>query len=97
MHRRDLQADGGMLFVFPDEAPRNFWMRNTPLPLSIAFLDSEQRIINIDDMAPFTDTPHPSLAPARYALEVHQGWFAERGITAGALCEFALPADVNIR
>lgn len=96
MFREDMPEHGGMLFVFPDDRPRSFWMKNTPLPLSIAFLDATGRIINIADMEPFDVTSHSSAGPARYALEVHQGWFAERGIVAGDMCEFHLPEDVVI-
>jgi hypothetical protein len=97
MFREEMPPNGGMLFVFPSEQPRSFWMKDTPLPLSIAFLDAERRIINIADMQPFDTSSHPSAGPAKYALEVHQGWFAERGIEAGALCEFELPADLLVQ
>jgi hypothetical protein len=97
MFREDLPANGGMLFVFPYEREVSFWMKNTPLPLSIAFLDAEKHILNIADMQPFDQTSHRSAGRARYALEVHQGWFAERGIEAGAVCEFQLPADVTVQ
>jgi hypothetical protein len=97
MFREEMPPDGGMLFVFPAEQPRSFWMKDTPLPLSIAFLDAERRIINIVDMQPFDETSHASAGPAKYALEVHQGWFAERGIEAGARCEFELPADLLVQ
>jgi hypothetical protein len=97
MFREDLPPDGGMLFVFPSSAPRSFWMQNTPLPLSIAFLDEEGRILNIAQMEPLDTGPrYRSAGPARYALEVHQGWFAERGIEAGDRCRFELPADTPI-
>jgi hypothetical protein len=97
MFREDLPSNGGMLFVFPSSLPRAFWMQNTPLPLSIAFLDEEGRILNIAQMEPLDPGPrYHSAGPARYALEVHQGWFAARGIEAGDVCRFELPADVNI-
>jgi hypothetical protein len=91
-----LPEDGGMLFVYPGPRPLSFWMKNTPLPLSIAFLDEEKRIINIADMQPHTTQSHQSAQPAQYALEVHQGWFAERGIEPGDVCEFRLPPDIII-
>jgi hypothetical protein len=97
MFREDLPENGGMLFVFPQTRQVSFWMKNTPLPLSIAFLDADKRILNIVDMEPFDETSHPSAGPARYALEVHQGWFAERGIEAGMVCEFQLPANVPVQ
>jgi uncharacterized protein len=83
MHRFSLQRDHGMLFVFRDAQPQAFWMRNTYVPLSIAFIGSDGRILNIDDMAPLTESTHPSRGPALYALEMKKGWFAERGIALG--------------
>lgn len=97
MFREEMPPNGGMLFVFPAEQPRSFWMKDTPLPLSIAFLDAERRIINIADMQPFDENITPSAGPAHYALEVHQGWFAEHGIEAGDVCEFELPADLLVQ
>ncbi len=87
MHRRMLPENRGMLFVFPSTAALSFWMMNTHVPLSIAFLDDAGVIINIDDMKPLTTDPHPSTRPARYALEMNQGWFAKHGIKAGAKVE----------
>jgi uncharacterized protein len=84
MHRRMLPENRGMLFVFPHTTPLSFWMMNTHVALSIAFLDDAGAIINIADMKPLTTDPHPSTRPARYALEMNQGWFARRGIKAGA-------------
>src|SRR5512141_156916 len=84
MYRRMLPENWGMLFVFPDAMPQSFWMKNTYLPLSIAFIDERGVIVNIDDMKPLTTDPHPSAKPAKYALEMNQGWFAKRGIKAGA-------------
>ncbi|MBU6332827.1 MAG: DUF192 domain-containing protein [Chloroflexi bacterium] len=92
-----LPSDTGMLFIFPDVAVRTFWMRNTPLPLSIAFLDDAGMILNIADMAPFDEqTLHASAGPARYAIEVPQGWFAANGITAGAVVALELPPDLVV-
>ncbi len=92
-----LPSDTGMLFIFPDTAPRTFWMRNTPLPLSIAFLDDDKVILNIADMAPFDEqTLHASAGPARYAIEVPQGWFAANGITAGTVVLLELPPDLVV-
>jgi uncharacterized membrane protein (UPF0127 family) len=84
MHRRMMPENRGMLFVFAYTQPQSFWMMNTYLPLSIAFIDEQGVIINIDDMKPLTTDPHPSTKPAKYALEMNQGWFAKRGIKAGA-------------
>ncbi len=96
MYREELADDQGMLFVFADDQMRNFWMRNTRIPLSIAYLDADQRIINILDMEPFDESLYPSAAPARYALEVNQGWFEARGIVADDLVKFTLPDDLLI-
>jgi uncharacterized membrane protein (UPF0127 family) len=83
MNRFSLKPDHGMLFVFERPEPLAFWMRNTYIPLSIAFIAADGHILNIDDMQPQTDDPHWSKGPALYALEMKKGWFAERGITAG--------------
>jgi len=84
MHRDRLAADGGMLFVYPDEQVRGFWMKDTRIPLSIAFATRSGKIVHIADMQPFDTGRVSSLAPATYAIEVNQGWFAEHGIDAGA-------------
>jgi uncharacterized membrane protein (UPF0127 family) len=83
MNRFSLPADSGMIFVFARPSPQAFWMRNTYIPLSIAFIDKDGRILNIEDMAPQTDTTHWSLGEALYALEMRQGWFAQKGVRAG--------------
>ncbi len=83
MHRFSLKPDHGMIFVFERAEPQGFWMKNTFIPLSIAFIGSDGRIVNIDDMAPQDERTHWSSGPARYALEMRKGWFAERGIVAG--------------
>ena len=83
MHRRSLASNHGMLFVFQEKSPQCFWMRNTLIPLSIAFLDDDGRIVNIEDMAPMTENSHCSKEPVRFALEMEQGWFQRRGVNAG--------------
>ena len=83
MNRFSLQPDHGMLFVFSEPQPLAFWMKNTYVPLSIAFIGADGRIINIDDMAPRTEDTHPSRGLALYALEMKKGWFADRGIRPG--------------
>jgi len=83
MNRFSLQPDHGMLFVFSEPQPLAFWMKNTYVPLSIAFIGADGRIVNIDDMAPRTENTHPSRGLAIYALEMKKGWFAERGIGPG--------------
>jgi uncharacterized membrane protein (UPF0127 family) len=87
MNRFSLQPDHGMLFVFREPRPLAFWMKNTYVPLSIAFIDGNGRIINIEDMAPQTENTHPSRGPALYALEMKKGWFADRSIAPGAQIE----------
>jgi len=83
MHRFSLKPDHGMLFVFDVPQPLAFWMKNTFVPLSIAFIGADGRILNIEDMAPQTKATHPSRGLALYALEMKKGWFAERAIVAG--------------
>jgi uncharacterized membrane protein (UPF0127 family) len=83
MHRTSLPPNGGMLFVFDEEAIHCMWMKNTLIPLSVAFVDAGGAIINIADMRPQTEQSHCAARPARYALEMTQGWFAQRGLRAG--------------
>lgn len=89
MNRFSLKPDTGMLFVFERPEPLAFWMKNTYIPLSIAFLDANGRILNIEDMAPQTEATHWSKGPALFALEMRKGWFAEKGVTAGHLVDGA--------
>jgi uncharacterized membrane protein (UPF0127 family) len=84
MHRRMMPESRGMLFVFAYAQPQSFWMMNTYIPLSIAYADEQGVIVHITDMKPLTTDPHPSIKPAKYALEMNQGWFAKHGIKAGA-------------
>jgi uncharacterized membrane protein (UPF0127 family) len=83
MYRKSLQADHGMLFVYPDLAAHCMWMKNTLTPLSVAFIDNQGVILNVADMAPQTQELHCASGPARYALEMRRGWFAAKGIVAG--------------
>jgi hypothetical protein len=83
MNRFSLKPDHGMLFVFERPEPLSFWMRNTFIALSIAFISAEGTILNIEDMQPQTDDPHWSKGAALYTLEMKKGWFAERGIVPG--------------
>ncbi len=83
MNRFSLQPDHGMLFVFAQSQPLAFWMKNTYVPLSIAYIDGRGAIVNIMDMKPHDESTHPSAGPALYALEMKQGWFKDRGIVAG--------------
>lgn len=83
MNRKAMPMQRGMLFVFTQNNTHCMWMRNTFIPLSVAFLDEDGRIINIEDMQPQTEESHCAKLPARYALEMNLGWFAQRGIQAG--------------
>ncbi len=84
MNRKSMAQQRGMLFVFPQANTHCMWMRNTLLPLSVAFLDEDGVIINIEDMQPQTENNHCARRPARYALEMNLGWFAQRGLKPGA-------------
>ena len=84
MFRRSMATNEGMLFASEDTGVRCFWMRNTLLPLSIAFIADDGTIVNIAEMAPQSDASHCSAKPVRFALEMNTGWFAKRGIKAGS-------------
>ena len=83
MHRKSLGPNAGMLFIFDAPATHCMWMKNTYIPLSVAFLDAQGAIINIADMQPHSEQSHCAARPALYALEMTQGWFAQRGIKPG--------------
>lgn len=83
MFRREMPVNEGMLFVFEQPAGQCFWMKNTLLPLTAAFVADDGRIVNLADMKPQSTDSHCSARPVRYVLEMHQGWFARRGIQAG--------------
>lgn len=83
MFRKQMATHEGMVFVFDEPATQCFWMRNTYLPLSTAFVADDGTIVNIEDMQPQTETSHCSTKPVRFVLEMNQGWFAKRGIKAG--------------
>jgi uncharacterized membrane protein (UPF0127 family) len=83
MNRFSLQPDHGMLFVFEEPQPLGFWMKNTYIPLSIAFIDASGRIVNIEDMKPQDESTHRSRGFALYAVEMKQGWFAAKGVKTG--------------
>lgn len=83
MYRKTMADHHGMLFVFPAAGIECMWMRNTLLPLSVAFLDDKGTILNVEDMQPQTTTNHCAARPARYALEMNLGWFARRGLGKG--------------
>jgi uncharacterized membrane protein (UPF0127 family) len=83
MFRHSLPDNGGMLFVYESEGRWAMWMKNTYVPLSVAFIDRSGRILNIEDMQPLTEDSHQAAGPARYALEMNQGWFRKHGIGKG--------------
>jgi uncharacterized membrane protein (UPF0127 family) len=87
MHRRELPADEGMLFVGDRSKVLSFWMKDTPLPLSIAFLGEDGTILKVADLEPHDLEGESSEHPVRYVLEVNQGWFAERALGPGAKFE----------
>jgi uncharacterized protein len=83
MHRKSMPAHEGMLFIFEQPSPQCFWMKNTLLPLTAAFVADDGTIVNLEDMKPQTTDSHCSAKPVRYVLEMNQGWFAKRNIKAG--------------
>jgi hypothetical protein len=83
MYRREMPAQEGMLFVFEQPGVQCFWMKNTLLPLTAAFVADDGTIVNLADMKPQTTDSHCSARPVRYVLEMNQGWFGKKGIKAG--------------
>ena len=83
MHRERLAPDTGMIFSYPHVGPTSMWMKNTRIPLSVAFIDARGKILNIEDMTPFSEQAHGSKGDAAYALETNLGWFQKRRIGAG--------------
>ena len=93
MLRDKLDNDHGMLFIFPQERNLSFWMKNTKIPLSIAFINSKEIITQIDSMNPYSLVSHKSKEKVKYALEMEQGWFRKNGIKAGS--EVALSPEIR--
>ncbi len=83
MFRKDMPPSEGMLFVFEQASEQCFWMKNTLLPLTAAFVGDDGTIVNLVDMKPQTTVSHCSTRPVRYVLEMNQGWFGRKGIKAG--------------
>lgn len=83
MWRKEMPQHEGMLFVFEQPSQQCFWMKNTLLPLTAAFVDNDGTVVNLADMKPQTTDPHCSAKPVRYVLEMNKGWFAKKGIKAG--------------
>src|SRR5262245_38968673 len=84
MYRKNMPQNAGMLFIFDEQAPHCMWMKNTLIPLSVAFIDDRGAIVNIADMEPQTEASHCAAQPVRYALEMNRGWFAARGVKPGS-------------
>lgn len=84
MYRRDMPQHEGMLFVFPQASRLCFWMKNTLLPLTAAFIADDGTIVNLEDMKPQTTDSHCAKQPVRFVLEMNAGWFAKKGIKAGS-------------
>jgi len=85
MYRKSMPEQNGMLFVFEQKAGHCFWMKNTLLPLSIAFIDDDGKIVNVEEMKPQSEENHCPLKPIRYALEMNSNWFEKRQLRAGKL------------
>jgi hypothetical protein len=83
MHRKSMPQNAGMVFVFEEKATHCMWMKDTLIPLSVAFIDESGTIVNIADMQPHSEQSHCAARPVRYALEMNRGWFAQRGIGPG--------------
>lgn len=83
MHRKSLAQNAGMLFIFDQHGVHCMWMKNTLIPLSVAFIDDRGAIVNIADMEPHSEASHCAAQPVKYALEMNRGWFAARGIRPG--------------
>jgi len=95
MHRRSLGEDQGMVFTYDKPGPQAMWMRNTLIPLSVAFVGADGRILNIEDMQPLTEEVHASKGNAAWSIEANVGWFRKRGIRPGDRVKglAALPAN----
>lgn len=93
MFRDKLDSDHGMLFIYPQEQNLSFWMKNTKIPLSIAFINSSETITQIEHMAPYSLASHTSKAKVRFALEMEEGWFRKNGITVGSKVDF--PSEIR--
>ena len=84
MHRKSMPQNAGMLFIFDQAEVHCMWMKNTLIPLSVAFIDDRGAIVNIADMEPQTEASHCAAQPVRYALEMNRGWFAARRVKPGS-------------
>lgn len=91
MFREKMAVNEGMIFDFEAPASVCMWMKNTLIPLSVAFIDSNGKIVNIEDMQPQTTTSHCAKKTVRYALEMNQGWFRQKNIKPGSVIEGLIP------
>lgn len=91
MWRKEMPENVGMLFILDPQPKQCFWMRNTYIPLTLAFLDDQFRILQLNDMQPLSEEMHCANTPAHFALEVNQGWFSRQGITVGDQLDAILP------
>jgi len=91
MYRQKLGKNRGMMFIYDREEVRSFWMKNTYIPLSIAFIDADKKIVHITDMAPRDTDSHSSRKPCQYVLEVNKGWFDDHGVEVGDTVDFEVP------
>jgi len=96
MHRDAMAENHGMLFIYPRQKPLSFWMKDTRIPLSIAFADKTGKIVKITDMTPYSTTSVKSLYPATYALEMNQGWFQRNDIEKGDTLT-DLPTHIEVK
>ncbi len=98
MFREKLDKDHGMLFIYPQEQYLSFWMKNTKIPLSIAFINSDGEITQIESMNPYSLIDHVSKDKGRYALEMEEGWFKKNGIKVGSKVDFSSEiGKINVR
>jgi uncharacterized protein len=93
MHRDSMPADHGMIFVFDNEEPRSFWMRNTRIPLNIIYLDTGGKVVSVKSMKPYDETPVSSDGPARYAIELNMGAATEAGVKKGDV--LSIPSEAK--
>jgi uncharacterized membrane protein (UPF0127 family) len=93
MHRKSMPADRGMIFVFPDEQERSFWMKNTLIPLDIVYADATGKVVSVKHMKPLDESPVPSDGPAKYAVELNQGAAGRAGVKTGDVLD--IPAEAR--
>lgn len=93
MHRKSMPEDRGMIFVFPGEAVRDFWMRNTHIPLDIIFVNAERKVVSIEQMKPYDERGASSGKPAKYAIELNKGMAEKAGVKVGDVVE--IPAGAR--